>query len=165
MNILFLDFDGVIRLIHDMPQDGPGLPEPRFCVDRMMMIADVCRRAGAQIVVTSTLRYNDNILDDVIDSLRELFHSRWRTAHMMMPRWVEVATWVEQWKPKNFAILEDWIPHFDGAPDAMKKRVVWCNNRHGFQASMMSGLLALLTGEPESQKGGMSLAISDDSEL
>lgn len=143
--ILFLDFDGVIRL---GPEDGGGLFkfEPRFCADRLRRLRWLCGHTGARVVVTSDWRHMESrqqMEAHLSPWLVDYLHADWSTA-VHGKRWQEVALWLAAHHVDRYAILEDFRPHFEGAPAGMRDCVFWCNNRHGLVPSIVDALAAHL---------------------
>lgn len=130
--IIFLDFDGVIRV----PIEGCGLaPDPAdFCQDRMRLLRWVCGATGARIVVSSDWRNLDNraaIEAHLSPYLAEHLHEDWATP-ICGKRWNEVQRWLLRHPEVTaYAIIEDWEQHFEGCPAEMRARLHLCNNRHG----------------------------------
>ena len=144
--ILFLDFDGVIRIC---PTDH--FPEPNtpvFCPERMERIADIIHITQAKIVITSDWRNADNLHEikkHLHPHLDLHLHKDWSTP-ITGHRWNEVEAWLTNHpEVTTYAILEDFAPHFEGAPQQMKDRIILCTNRHGYTPSMTNKLTTLLT--------------------
>ncbi|CAN5571403.1 hypothetical protein BH10PSE14_BH10PSE14_06130 [soil metagenome] len=76
MRILFLDIDGVL-MCEEEYRAGGGVKN-QFPGKRAPLILDVCRRAGAVIVVSSTWRHGNDTRDLFISHGFPL-HSDWRT--------------------------------------------------------------------------------------
>ena len=144
--IIFLDFDGVIRVSIDGGWVAPDQAE--FCQERMKRIASVCIQTGAQIVVSSDWRQWDNQLEIealLQPHLTEFLHNDWATPICGF-RHKEVARWLAAHpEVTHYAILEDYAPHFDGCSDDMKKRLVLCTNRYGFVPELVGRTIQLLT--------------------
>ena len=141
--ILFLDFDGIIRL---GPAESDGLFrfEPRFCADRLRRLRWLCSHTGARVVVTSDWRHmetREQIESHLAPWLVDYLHPDWRTA-VHGKRWQEVALWLAGHPVAEYAILEDFRPHFEAAPSSMLDRVFWCNNRHGIVPEIIDRLAA-----------------------
>ena len=145
MRVIFLDFDGVIRI----PPDGEWIQQPpsEFCQSRMKLLATVCRQADAQIVISSDWRHMESVdtnTDNLLPYLARFMHADWATP-ITGHRWNEVARWLTQHpEVTHYAILEDFEPHFDGCPPAMRGRIVWCNNRHGLLPKHAGRIIELL---------------------
>lgn len=145
MKIIFLDFDGVIRVA----AAGVGLTaDPaEFCHGRMRLLAAACMQTGARIVVSSDWRNLDNrsqIENHLSPWLASYLHEDWATP-ICGHRWNEVERWLSHHpEVTGYAILEDFAPHFEGCPAAMKARLVLCNNRHGLVTSLIPALLQRL---------------------
>jgi len=145
VKIIFLDFDGVIRVA----LDGGGLaPDPAdFCQDRMRQLRWVCQATGARIVVSSDWRSIDNraeIESHLSPYLAEYLHEDWATP-ICGKRWNEVQRWlVGHPDVTDYGILEDWEQHFTGCPPGMRERLHLCNNRHGLVPAIACRLLEQL---------------------
>ena len=144
--ILFLDFDGVIRLIPSL-QDDPRLiiPAPEFDQGRMALLAMWCIMNDVYIVVSSDLRMVNEVegtdnQEEVWKWLSPTIHPNRIHVDWCIPirghRWQEVQRWLEDHpEVTDYTILEDMQTHFEDAPEEMKKRISWCNNRHGLMPS------------------------------
>lgn len=139
--IIFLDFDGVIRV----SDAGTGLsPDPAdFCHVRMLLLASICMQTRAKIVVSSDWRNLDNrhqIESHLSPWLASYLHDDWATP-ICGHRWNEVERWLAHHpEVTRYAILEDFAPHFKDCPPAMASRLVLCNNRHGLVEAMIPRL-------------------------
>lgn len=145
MKVIFLDYDGVIRL----PPDGDWVCQPasEYCQARMKMLAFVCRDYDAKIVISSDWRHMESEevnRHNLAPYLTPFLHSDWRTT-VTGRRWNEVQEWLTR-HPKvgSYSILEDFEPHFEGCPPEMLARIVWCNNRHGLVPSLVGRLITTL---------------------
>jgi hypothetical protein len=148
MNILFLDFDGVVRVADTCGFIGPDTAQ--FCADRLRRVKWCCEQTGARIVVSSDWRNLENraeIEAHLSPWLADLLHEDWATP-ICGQRWKEVSAWlVRHPEVTGYAILEDFELHFEGCPAAMADRIVWCNNRHGFVPELAHRLVALFPKE------------------
>jgi hypothetical protein len=144
MNILFLDFDGVVRVADTCGFIGPDTAQ--FCADRLRRVKWCCEQTGARIVVSSDWRNLENraeIEAHLSPWLADLLHEDWATP-ICGHRWKEVSAWlVRHPEVTGYAILEDFEAHFHGCPEAMADRIVWCNNRYGFVPELAHRLVAL----------------------
>lgn len=130
--VIFLDFDGVIRVA--VEGGWVAADQAKFCQSRMKMLAEICRTTGARIVVSSDWRHLENL-----DEIREILapylvrhlHEDWATP-ICGHRWNEVARWLHRHPDiTRYVILEDFAPHFDGCPPEMQARIILCTNRYG----------------------------------
>ena len=132
MNIIFLDFDGVVRVADTCGFIGPDTAQ--FCGARLRRLRWCCEQTGARIVVSSDWRNLDNRPDierHLSPHLAELLHEDWATP-ICGKRWHEVQRWlVAHPEVTDYAILEDFEQHFEGCPTGMRERLHLCNNRHG----------------------------------
>ncbi len=148
VKIIFLDFDGVIRI----PIDRGGLAaDPAdFCQATMRLLGTVCQLTGARIVVSSDWRNVDNrpaIEQHLSPHLAHHLHVDWATP-ICGKRWNEVQRWLlSHPEVTGYAILEDWEQHFEGCPAAMRDRLHLCNNRHGLVPQIAHRLIGQL-GKP-----------------
>jgi hypothetical protein len=143
-SIIFLDFDGVIRVSDGGIGMGDGFD---FCQSRMKMLATVASQCGARIVVSSDWRNFGNrqeieiLLSPYLD---DLLHEDWMTP-ICGPRWNEVAKWLGSHPDvTNYAILDDFIQHFEGCPEGMRSRLLLCTNRYGLVPEISMRIPALL---------------------
>jgi hypothetical protein len=144
--VIFLDFDGVIRV--DANEGGwSGGLSPIFCPTRMRRVAECCEETDAKVVVSSDWRSDG--LADILKEIgrfipRDLLHETWATP-ILGHRWQEVKWWLSAHpEVTRYAILEDMKAHFDGAHEDMKANIVWCNNRFGFVEKLKPQLINLL---------------------
>jgi len=148
VNIIFLDFDGVVRVADACGFIGPDAAY--FCGERLRRLRWCCEQARAKIVVSSdwrSLENRDEIEAHLSPWLDGLLHEDWATP-ICGHRWTEVGAWlVRHPEVRSYAILEDFEAHFRGCPPAMAARIVWCNNRHGFVAALAHRLVALFPRE------------------
>lgn len=133
--VIFLDFDGVIRI----PINGGSghHDECEFNQELMVKVAKLCKYVDAQIVVSSDWRNMEN--KEEISSLLEphldvLLHEDWGTP-ITGYRWNEILKWLSQHpEVSNYAILDDHDKHFEGAPPALLKRLVLTNAKVGISS-------------------------------
>ena len=143
--VVFLDFDGVIRVAVD--GGWVTADQAEFCQGRMKMLGEVCRETGAKIVISSDWRHMGDLAE--IKSLLAPYltthiHEDWRTPTVGR-RWNEVAQWLsDHSEVKHYAILEDFAPHFEGCGIEMQERLVLCTNRYGLVPSLIGKLTQLL---------------------
>lgn len=137
--VLFLDFDGVIRV----PQIGLGVVSPDdadFCPQRIRWIDKVCRELDIKIVVSSDWRNLDNLeeIEELTSPLGEHFHKDWGTP-ICGHRHVEVSTWLMRHQDvTDYVILEDFAQHFDGCSKQMDSRIVWCDTAFGLTPELIN---------------------------
>lgn len=146
--ILFLDFDGVIRVSSN--QGWVTSKDIQFSQERMDMIADILEKVDAKVVVSSDWRDQGNkeeIKSLLSPRLSNLLHEDWMTP-IKGKRWIEILQWLKEHPEiKTYAILDDFISHFNGCPDDMGKRIILCSNRYGFVTSMNERLANTLKNE------------------
>lgn len=145
MKIIFLDFDGVIRVA--LEGGWVTADAAVFCQDRQRLLRSVCQATGARIVVSSDWRNLENreeIRGHLSPYLTEYLHVDWATP-ICGHRWREVERWIDEHPSvTDFAILEDWPQHFEGCPPAMQRRVHLCNNRFGIVPEIAHRLIEQL---------------------
>lgn len=140
--VVFLDFDGVVRIIPSLEDDERLIiPAPEFDRNKLQMLAEWCRETGAVIVVSSDLRKIDTYegtsnQDEVFEWLSagissDLIHDDWATP-IAGPRWKEIMRWLSH-HPEviDFVIIDDFRKHFEDAPPMISDRIVYTNNRFG----------------------------------
>lgn len=137
--VLFLDFDGPIRLMN------PETWTEEFCEDRMSMISRCLIESDADIVVSSEWRKEgEDMVEDCLfgGRLDRLMHEDWATPVLHQDaRWNEIETWLHcHPETTGFAILDDCAKLFDSAPEYIKSRLILCTSRHGFLPSMVKTL-------------------------
>jgi len=84
MKIIFLDFDGVIRI--PFPTGGPEI-DAEFSSERMKRVARLAVETGAQIVVSSDWRHMHD-RGGIVQLLEphvpwELMHADWKTPFLI----------------------------------------------------------------------------------
>jgi hypothetical protein len=143
--VIFLDFDGVIRVA--VEGGWIAADQAEFCQSRMKMLAEVCRDTGARIVVSSDWRHLENLAEIKIRLAPHLtphLHPDWCTP-ICGHRWNEVARWLRGHEEvAHYAILEDFAPHFEGCGPQMQSRLVLCTNRYGLVPELAARLRQLL---------------------
>lgn len=135
MKILFLDFDGVIRVGRSPDYDHTTID---FQPEQIRLIKTICDRTGAQIVVTSDLRFSltREQFDVILPTLTPYFHRHeWRTPKNF-DREEEIRQWMLEtnnyFKISHFAVIDDQSRLF---PRLSKKgdNLFITNNRFGLQ--------------------------------
>ncbi len=144
--VVFLDFDGVIRVT--VEKGFFTLDEAEFCQIRMKVLREVAQITGCRYVVSSDWRNMDNreeIEKHLSPYLAEMLHDDWATP-ICGHRWNEVAAWLLcHPEVSEYAILDDFAQHFDGCPPEMAKRLFLCSNRHGLVPEITGRLIQFLT--------------------
>jgi hypothetical protein len=126
-NIIFLDFDGVIRV---QMGEGYQIDKFDFCTERMNRLAAICEMFGAKIVLSTDWRQHSNVFK-FIPRLIPHMHEDFKTL-LKGHRWEEVFDWLSSHPDTdNYVILEDWDVHFEDAPQMMKDRIIWCDHMTG----------------------------------
>lgn len=140
--IVFLDFDGVVRVIPSVEDDSRLIiPPPEFSKSKLSMLAEWCNAVGAKVVVSSdlrevnTLEETDNkkeVLSWISPAMpEELLHEDWCTP-VRGPRHKEIEIWLNS-HPEvvEYLVIDDTAVHFEDASPAMKNRLILTSNRFG----------------------------------
>lgn len=146
MKILFLDFDGVIRV----PVDWETADGHDYCPDLLRRIAWIVRSTGAMLVTCSERRWmdgRDKIMAELEPWLPEaVFHADWQTPREPRERWAQIEAWLARHpEVTRYAILDDEPMHYDGAPADMTERLVVCADE-GITPQIMPVVSCLLNG-------------------
>jgi HAD domain in Swiss Army Knife RNA repair proteins len=151
LSVVFLDFDGVIRVTVEKGFFTPD--EAEFCQIRMKVLREVAQITGCRYVVSSDWRNMDNreeIEKHLSPYLAEMLHDDWATP-ICGHRWNEVSAWLLRHPEVNeYAILDDFAQHFEGCPPEMGKRLFLCSNRHGLVPEITARLIQFLTQNEQS---------------
>ena len=134
--VVFLDFDGVIRLGR---YEACGF-KSHFCPDKIDGLAVALKRSCASVVITSDWRNasnQDEIRGFLGGELSMMMHTDWATP-ICGHRWNEVQRWLTR-HPEvvRYAILDDFEPHFSGCPPEMRQRLVVCDSDQGVTGSRL----------------------------
>jgi len=138
MNIIFLDFDGVVIVGEEYSQHALSLVE------------DLCRSTCAQIVISSDRRFvptaahiggvlipdADKSAAEFCEStgfpLEQLLHKDWSTP-ICGHRFNEIQRWLSRHpEVSSYAILDDVQSLFEGAPEEMLCRLIVTDASIGF---------------------------------
>jgi len=155
MKIIFLDFDGVIRI--PVFTGGPEV-EAEFCAERMKRVARLAEETGARIVISSDWRqrYDRAGMTDLLEPQipRGLLHADWMTPALMsvptapkdesaIPRGAEILSWLARnLGVKHFAVLDDM--HSKRFP-LMKENLVTCQLLDGFTEERFAKAIQVLS--------------------
>lgn len=142
--IIFLDFDGVIRL-EDEFREGP-----------LKLVADLAEAFQAKVVITSDWRLQLDreeitaLLGIILPDAAKLLHTDWGTPDLGRDqRWREIRAWRYKWGPSGpFLILDDQAKLFEGADEETRMRTVICSDRHGFVDALWPRACAILHAQP-----------------
>ncbi len=149
-SVVFLDFDGVIRVAVSTDWDASTAFD--FCQKRMEILRKVALITGVRYVVSSDWRHlskRGEIESHLSPYLAELLHEDWATP-VTGHRWNEVQRWLFRHpEVSHYAILDDFAPHFDGCPQAMLDRLLLCTNRHGVTPKIAARLIAMFPPQEE----------------
>lgn len=124
--VLFLDFDGVVRF------------KDQFSGSHLTLLADILDPTGARVVISSDWRRNGQewCRNQLGSRLSRMFHPDW-CIPTEGERWREITTWLEHHPNfEHYCILDDFKFHFIGAPYPMLDRLILCSNRHGVLLKM-----------------------------
>lgn len=145
MKIVFLDFDGVIRV----PIDGGWLGGDTygFCQGRMKALSRVLERTGAKIVVSSDWRNfgeEEYCRRQLAPYLDDHLHEDWMTP-IIGHRWKEIERWLDEHPGvEKFVAIDDLLMHFEGCGEVMSKNLVLCSSRHGLVPELLMRIETLL---------------------
>jgi len=115
--IVFLDFDGVVRL---PVFTGDWPPDAEFSEEHIGRVADLARISGASVVISSTWRLRldrDGILVALGRSFPpEKLHAYWATPDLSpvlgeLPRGQEIEAWLALHPAVSKFIIIDDLPH------------------------------------------------------
>jgi hypothetical protein len=146
LKVLFLDIDGVVLSGQDLWNTGNNRYLPP---EKIALIAEVCEKAGAVIVVSSTWRFSDDTFG-ALQSLGLPLHPDWRTAMPKMQGliWIaegrghEIADWLARHPETSaYAIVDD---DSDMLP-AQAAHFVQTPFEVGIQQSHADALVAILS--------------------
>lgn len=153
--VIFLDFDGVVRLIPSL-EDDPRLiiPAPEFDQEKLRMLSEWCVEAEAKIVVSSDLRVINTLeetsnYEEVLGWLQpgigvDIIHEDWATP-IRGPRWKEIMIWLSHHpEVTDYVIIDDFLKHFEDAPEDLKRRLVLTSNRFGVLPKHKNVILKIL---------------------
>ena len=131
-SVLFLDFDGVIRI--SLEGGWIDASSAYFAPEKIRIIAEIIEPLKTRIVISSD--HKDFGLEycrkNLGSRLGRLIHPDWKTADSII-RWHEIELWLDAHPDiEKFCILDDRADLFTGAPPRIAERLVLCNNRHGF---------------------------------
>ncbi len=145
MKIVFLDFDGVIRV----PIDGGWATADTydFCQSRMKALSHVLERTGAKIVVSSDWRnFNeeDNCRKYLSPYLEPYLHEDWMTP-VTGYRWKEIERWLDEHPGVDkFVAVDDLAMHFEDCGPLMRRNLVLCSSRYGIVPDILRKIEMLL---------------------
>lgn len=137
MRIIFLDFDGVIRVEAPGAADGWSLIGPRegFLPEHVARVKRLCDECGAQVVISSDWRdFGLEVCRDVLFEAGldpSYIHLDWKTDRLSH-RALEVEEWLRNSHAEGFVILDDRADLFMRGHAPTKRRLTLCNNRYGF---------------------------------
>ncbi len=142
--MIFLDFDGVIRLCRGTdrhPDSG------EFSPGRMAALGELCRQYGWMVVISSDWRNAENeaeIRGHLAPHLDSYLHDDWATP-IIGARSAEVERWLENHpEVERYAILEDCSFHFKHATPAMQNHICWCDSNKGITRSVLRELVDVM---------------------
>lgn len=137
-NIIFLDFDGVIRLPMEGGWVAPDTSE--FRSDRVQAVFNLAEITGSKIVVSSDWRISRsrNDIEEMLPGIGKYLHRCWATPFLQQGR--DRAHEIERWlsvygrETRFFVILDDCAILFENASESIRERLVLCSNRFGITA-------------------------------
>ncbi len=154
MKIIFLDFDGVIRI--PVFTGGPEV-DAEFCSERMKRVARLAEDTGARIVISSDWRsrYDWEGMAKLIGYHipTGLIHSDWKTPMLVegrpgsdiviaIPRGAEILSWLAKYpEVSQFVVLDD-MP--SKCFPLMKDQLVHCQLLDGFTEERFERAVAIL---------------------
>lgn len=152
MKVIFLDIDGCVRL----PVKGAHpMREAEMSQDAMHLLANVCNMTGSQIVVSSDWRNSmlsnkDEVQFMLHPHLSDKMHEDWGTP-VRGWRWQEILAWLKQHpEVTEYAVIDDMVTHFEGAPMEFRQRIVLCDSKLGIREFQCKKLVLILGAEPDS---------------
>lgn len=112
MNVIFLDFDGVISTFENRWE---------ISTDKLLLLKELCEETNSKIVVTSSWRLISDTLDKLKERMRksnphstlifDYLHST--TDNEGTWRGDEVERWLEKNEVENYVILDDEVDYRD----------------------------------------------------
>ena len=137
MNLIFLDFDGVLHPVHCDP-------EKYFC--RLPILEDVLVQSDVQIVISSSWRFHcsrDDILQRFPSSLRRLIVGFTGEAHVgAYARYNEIKNYADPNEAADWLAIDDsrfeFPPHCD--------RLILCDGKVGISDNEVNLLRSRLSG-------------------
>lgn len=136
-SILFLDFDGVLRI--GLEGGWASASSAYFAPEKLRLLADILEPLKTRIVISSDWRdFGLKHCQEQLGSrLSRMIHPDWQITRDTI-RWHEVELWLDNHPEiEKFCILDDMSSLFSGAPPRIFNRVVLCNNRHGLVPSLV----------------------------
>jgi hypothetical protein len=110
----------------------------------MKTLREVAQITGCRYVVSSDWRNMGNrkeIEGHLSPYLSDMLHDDWATP-ITGHRWNEIQAWLARHpEVDDYAILDDFAQHFDGAPSAMLSRLLLCTNRYGLTPPITARLI------------------------
>lgn len=138
VSVIFLDFDGVVRVAPSEPT-GWIIEDHRcdFRADKFKLVLDAIKATQSILVISSDWKdFGEELVSDILDTygLLEYLHNDWATPRLVGHRHQEVAEWLLRHpEVSSYVILEDLRENFRSCSEEMAERIVWTNNRHGLQ--------------------------------
>ena len=151
MNVLFLDFDGVIRIPNHGDDPIMGCD---FDLDIIHKLSEFCELYNFKIVISSDWRYDDNLISrwdmaDVIDVLGEFIHHDWRTTieeGSYEYRHQEISKWIDDHPETEHIIILDDLPElYEDAPSSINNSLVLCDSEIGLSEPKLSEMVNIIT--------------------
>lgn len=140
MNIVFLDFDGVIVNPATCQKNGDTEePYTFFDKDSCDLVKKLCEESNARIVISSSWRLHhsqdaiQSILNAVCSNLGYYLHDDWQTHHMDIGhRALEIREWLSEHPNNQFLILDDNPIKDNDGQEPYSKYTVTTDHDEGF---------------------------------
>lgn len=143
-SVLFLDFDGVVRI--NMEGGWVSGDSAYFAPEKLKLIADIIEPLKTRIVISSDWRDFglSHCRKQLGSRLARLIHPDWAITRDAI-RWLEIDLWLDAHpEVERFCILDDRADLFLGAPPKISDNLVLCSNRHGVVHEMAGRINMLL---------------------
>lgn len=148
MNVIFLDFDGVVRVPSEVSAWRISPYNSDFRADKFRLVLDAIKATQSGLVISSDWKdFGYELVSGILDEhgLLEYLHDDWATPRITSSgsfRHHEVQAWLDAHpNTEHYVILEDLRQNFEGCPPEMEKRIVWTNNRMGLQPEHFGEIL------------------------
>lgn len=139
--VLFLDFDGVIRV---QMKEGHTIDKFEFCPERINRLVGICEHFGLKVVLSTDWRHHPDVFK-FIERLIPHLHEHHKTP-LCGHRWEEVLRWLDDHKDvEDYIIMDDWDVHFEDAPDYVRERLILCDHLTGASKQHFDKLLDFLS--------------------
>ena len=137
MNIAFIDIDGVIAIKWDT-----------LCPVRLKLLKDICDKGNASVVLSSTWRTLPGPFQRVKDAFKVFSIPFIGATPDLFPdgnRIDEIVFWIEQNKPDNWVVIDDWdLNNFPNATADFNAHFVQTDERLGLERSDAEKAISIL---------------------